>query len=48
LFQGFVLPVAGETVGIAGTDEFGPAVAGLADTLGSGTIVAALTPRLLI
>jgi hypothetical protein len=43
-----VLPVAGETVGIVGTDEFGPAVLGLADTLGSGTSSGGLTPRLLI
>jgi hypothetical protein len=45
LFQGIVLPVAGETVGIAGADEFSPAGPELANTLGSGTAVAALTPR---
>jgi hypothetical protein len=43
-----VLPVAGETVGIVGTDELGPTVPVIGDTLGVGTTCAALTPRLLI
>jgi hypothetical protein len=42
-----VLPV-GETVGIVGTDELGPTVPVVGDTLGVGTTCAALTPRLLI
>jgi hypothetical protein len=40
-----VLPVAGETVGIVGTDELGPAVPVIGDTLAVGTAGAALTPR---
>jgi hypothetical protein len=43
-----VLPVAGETVGIVGTDELGPTVPVMGDTLAVGTAAAALTPRLLI
>ena len=42
-----MLPV-GETVGIVGTDELGPTVPVMGDTLGVGTTCAALTPRLLI
>jgi hypothetical protein len=42
-----VLPV-GETVGILGTDELGPTVPVIGDTLVVGTTCAALTPRLLI
>jgi hypothetical protein len=43
LLHGMVLPVAGETVGIVGTGELGVTMGG---TLGAGTGVAALTPRL--
>jgi hypothetical protein len=43
MVYGVVLPVAGETAGIAGTGALGPAVG---DTLGVGTAVAALTPGL--
>jgi hypothetical protein len=46
MFHGVVLPVAGETVGIVGTGELGPTVPTMGDTLGVGTTVAALTPRL--
>jgi hypothetical protein len=48
LFHGIVLAVAGETVGIVGTDELGPTVPVMGDTLAVGTAAAALTPRLLI
>jgi hypothetical protein len=43
LFQGTVLPVVGETVGIVGTGELDATMGG---TLGAGTGTAALTPRL--
>jgi hypothetical protein len=48
LFQGTVLPVAGETVGIVGTGEVGTGELGatMGSTLGAGTGTAALTPRL--
>jgi hypothetical protein len=48
LFQGTVLPVAGETVGIVGTGEVGTGELGatMGGTLGAGTGTAALTPRL--
>jgi hypothetical protein len=46
LFYGIVLPVAGETAGIVGTDELGPTVPAMGDTLAVGTAGAALTPRL--
>jgi hypothetical protein len=45
LTYGIVL-AAGETVGILGTDELGPTVPVMGDTLGVGTTCAALTPRL--
>jgi hypothetical protein len=45
MFHGTLLPV-GETVGIVGADELGPAVPAIGDTLAVGTAVAALTPRL--
>jgi hypothetical protein len=41
-----VLPVVAETVGIVGTDEFGPTVPVIGNTLAVGTVGAALTPRL--
>ncbi len=41
-----MLPAAGETVGIVGTDELGPTLPVIGDTLAVGTIGAALTPRL--
>jgi hypothetical protein len=41
-----VLAVVGGTVGIVGTDEPGPTVPTIGDTLGVGTADAALTPRL--
>jgi hypothetical protein len=43
-----VLPVAGETAGMVGTDELDPTLPVMGDTLGVGTTCAALTPRLLI
>jgi hypothetical protein len=43
-----VLPVIGETVGIVGADELDPTLPVMGDTLGVGTICAALTPGLLI
>jgi len=46
MVYGVVLPVAGETAGIVGTGALGPAVPVKGDTLGVGTAVAALTPRL--
>jgi hypothetical protein len=46
MFHGVVVPVAGETFGIVGTGELGPTVPTTGDTLGVGTTVAALTPRL--
>ena len=46
MVYGTVLGVVGETAGIVGTDELGPTVPKTGDTLGVGTAVAALTPRL--
>jgi hypothetical protein len=43
-----MLVVAGETVGIVGTNELGPTVPTMGDTLSVGTAAAELTPRLLI
>jgi hypothetical protein len=44
---GVVLPVVvGETVGIVGTDELGPTVPVMGNTLGVGTVCPGLTPRL--
>ena len=48
MIHGVVLPVVGETVGIIGTGELGPTVPVMGDTLGVGTVDAALTPTLLI
>jgi hypothetical protein len=48
IVHGIVLPVVGETVGMVGTDELGPTVPVMGDTLAVGTAGAALTPRLLI
>ena len=47
IVHGTVLPV-GETVGIVGTDELDPTLPVMGNTLGIGTVDAALTPRLLI
>jgi hypothetical protein len=41
-----VLPVVAATGGIVGTDEFGPTVPVIGNTLVVGTVGAALTPRL--
>ena len=46
MVYGIVLPVVGGTVGIVGTGALGPTVLVKGDTLGVGTAVAALTPRL--
>jgi hypothetical protein len=48
MFYGIVPGVAGETVGIVGTNALGPTVPVMGGTLGVGTTCAALTPRLLI
>jgi hypothetical protein len=45
MVYGFVLGVAGETVGIVGTIELGPTVPVIGDMVGVGTNCAALTPR---
>jgi len=45
---GLVGAVVGETVGIVGTNELGPTVPTMGNTLGTGTAGAELTPRLLI
>jgi hypothetical protein len=46
MVYGVVLGVVGETVGIVGTDELGPGVPMMGDTLGVGTACAALIPGL--
>jgi len=46
MVYGIVPGVVAETVGIVGTDELGPTVPAMGDTLGVGTTCAALTPRL--
>jgi hypothetical protein len=46
MIYGIVLPVVGGAGGVVGTGELGPAVPTMGDTVGVGTVDAALTPRL--